>query len=200
MAISRVATGNARDREGEAKRHMGWVTIGSETDFPTGETIHELQGGVSSRFPCLPNAKRGLSFVDVTRPFHAEATVNFVATVSAIAANQTVKSGSNRGHRIFGFAENPNLDHVARFPIVGGFGKARRDYDTVLILVDDVAVHRIPPIHSAKAAMAIRAKNPRRQRGPWNLGGMRCFMSFECPLNEGARKEEHPCQRSATPK
>jgi len=47
-------------------------------------------------------------------------TVNFMTPMHAIAANNPIKSGSNRGHGIFRFAENPHLDHVAGFPIVRG--------------------------------------------------------------------------------
>ncbi|MFN9902014.1 MAG: hypothetical protein ACK55Z_25185, partial [bacterium] len=40
-------------------------------------------------------------------------------------------------------------------------------------------VQLAPPIDSMRATRAMIARNPRAQSGPWNLGGMRCFMSFE---------------------
>jgi hypothetical protein len=82
-----VTGGNASNGEGEAKRHVGGVAVGSEANTSASEHFKGTQGGVSARFPCLPNAKGSLSFVDVTRPFNAEATVNLVATMSAIAAD-----------------------------------------------------------------------------------------------------------------
>jgi hypothetical protein len=66
---------------------MRGVAVCAEADFAAREDVHELQHRVSARFPCLPNAKGSLSFVDVTRPFNAEATVFFVATMSAVAAD-----------------------------------------------------------------------------------------------------------------
>jgi hypothetical protein len=38
--------------------------------------------------------------------------------------------------------------------------------------------------------MAMMAMNPSRQRGPWSLGGMRCFMSFGCS-DIGAHAKEN---------
>lgn len=41
------------------------------------------------------------------------------------------------------------------------------------------------------------ARNPSRQRGPWNLGGMRSFMIYR-PVNQAMRKGGHSFARSAT--
>jgi hypothetical protein len=114
--------------------------------------------------------------INVARPFNAVLSVFFVAAMAAIAANDSVKSGSDRGHGVLRFAENPDLDHVARFPVVGGFGEASGDHDPVVILVKYEAVQREPPIASMRATMATIARNPSKQSGPWNLGGMRSFM------------------------
>jgi hypothetical protein len=46
--------------------------------------------------------------------------------------------------------------------------------------------------------MAMRRMKPNRHKGPWSLGGMRSFMMFWMPRNQGARKGEHPLQRSTT--
>jgi hypothetical protein len=51
----------------------------------------------------------------------------------------------DRFHGINGFHQNPDLDHIARFPVVGCFGEAGGDDDTVLVFVDYEAVHREPP-------------------------------------------------------
>ncbi len=147
MGVTRVTGGDACNCKRKRYGEMSRVPVCAETDFPTYEAIHELQGGVSARFPSFPDAKRGLSFINVTRPFHPVFSVNLVATVSAITADDAVKSGSNRGDGVNGFAEDPHLDHVTGFSIVGGFGKARRDYDTVLIFVEDKSIaHREPPL------------------------------------------------------
>jgi hypothetical protein len=69
---------------------MGGVTIGSEANTSASEDVHELQGGVSACFPCLPDSQRRLTFINVTRPFHAEAPVFFVAAMAAIAADNAV--------------------------------------------------------------------------------------------------------------
>lgn len=98
---------------------MRGVTVGSEADFAACESVHVLECGISARFPSFPDSQRRLSFINVTRPFHTEATVNLVATVSAITADNAVKSGTYRFHGIFRFAENPDLDHVTGFPVVG---------------------------------------------------------------------------------
>ena len=97
--------------------------------------------------------------------------------MDAISTDQAVKAGSDCGNGVLRFAENPDLDHVSGFTIVGRSGEARRDHDTVLIIVDDVAVaHREPPIDSMRATMAMMSAKPRMARGPWYLGGMRSFM------------------------
>jgi hypothetical protein len=57
-----------------------------------------------------------------------------------------------------------------------------------------------PPIASMRATMATIARNPSKQSGPWNLGGMRSFMMFWMLRRRSARKGDHPLQRSATPK
>jgi hypothetical protein len=44
--------------------------------------------------------------------------------------------------------------------------------------VDYEAVHWAPPIASMRATMATIARNPSKQSGPWNLGGMRNFIGF----------------------
>jgi hypothetical protein len=64
----------------------------------------------------------------------------------AIAANNPIQAGSNRGHGVFRFAENPDLDHVAGFPVIAGGGKPGGDHDSVVILVENESVaHREPP-------------------------------------------------------
>jgi hypothetical protein len=69
-----------------------------------------------------------------------------VASVDAGTANETIQALFDRFNGINGFDKNPNLDHIARFPVVRSFGEAGGDDDTGLILVDYKAVdHREPP-------------------------------------------------------
>jgi hypothetical protein len=105
-------------------------------------------------------------------------TVNLMTPMHAIAANNPVQAGSNGGHGVFRFAENPDLDHVAGFPIVAGGGKPGRDDHTGVIFVKDKSVHRVPPRLSMMATRAIRRRKPRAQSGPWKRGGMWNFMGL----------------------
>ena len=98
-----------------------------------------------------------MALIDVTCPFHTEATVNLMTTVAAIAANDAIKSGFNRGHGIFRFAQNPDLDHIARFTVVAGGFEARGDDYAGVILVDNEAVQRTPPTRSS-ATQSARAE------------------------------------------
>ena len=89
--------------------------------------------------------------IDVTSPFHSVFSVNLMTTVAAIAADNAIKSGSDRGDRIFRFAENPHLDHVSGFSIVGRGGEAGGDDNPQGVLVKNESVQREPPtINSAK--------------------------------------------------
>jgi hypothetical protein len=55
-----------------------------------------------------------LAYVDVAGTTGAVA----VASVDAGTANQTVEALFDRFHGINGFDQNPNLNHVARLPVV----------------------------------------------------------------------------------
>ena len=125
------------------------VTVGSETDASASETLETTQGGIVSRLPRIPDLKRSLPLIDVTGAFHTVTAVFFVATVSAIAADNAIQAGFNRGHRIFRFAQNPDLDHVAGFPVVARGFKAGGDHDTGVILMKEKAVQRAPPTRSS---------------------------------------------------
>jgi hypothetical protein len=94
-------------------------------------------------------------------------TVNLMTPMHAIAADNPVQAGSNRGHGVFRFAENPNLDHVAGFPVVTRSFKARGDDDSGVVFMKNEAVQSKPPIHSQNAGMAIKAAKPRAASGPW---------------------------------
>jgi hypothetical protein len=87
VGVTRVAGGDACNCKRKAKRHMRGIAICAESDFPTGETLEGTERRVVSCFPRIPNLQRGLSFVDVACPFNAEAPVNLVATMSAVAAD-----------------------------------------------------------------------------------------------------------------
>ncbi len=67
--------------------------------------------------------------------------------MDAISANEPVQAGLDRFNGINGFAKDPDLDHVARFPVVRSFREASRDDHTVLVFVDYKSVgHREPPL------------------------------------------------------
>jgi hypothetical protein len=73
--------------------------------------------------------------------------------------------------------KDPNLDHVAGFPVVGLGGKARRDDNAMGVLVENVAVaQRTPPRLSMRATRTITSAKARMARGPWYLLGI--FMVF----------------------
>jgi hypothetical protein len=168
---------NASDGERKGKGDPCRITIRAETDFPTNEAFEGAQQRVVSGFPSFPNTLWCLPGVYVTSPFHTEAAVNFMTPMHAIAANNPVQAGSNRGHGVFRFAENPHLDHVARFPVITRCFKSGRDDDSVLVFVENEAIQSKPPIHSQNAGMAIKAAKPKAASGPWKRGGMRSFMS-----------------------
>jgi hypothetical protein len=138
-----VASGNSGDRERKGKGDMGRIAVGSETDFPTSETLETAQGGVSARFPSLPNPLRSLAYVDVATP---PATVS-VASVHAIAADQTVQARADRFGGGNGFNEYPNLNHVSGLPVVRRGREASRDNDSVGVFMKDESVaQREPPL------------------------------------------------------
>ena len=140
---------------------MRGISVCSEANFAARKAVHVLERGIIARFPSLPNAKRSLSFVDVTGAFNAMFSVNFVATVDAVAANQTIQAGSDCFHRIHGFAQNPDLDHVSGFPIVGSFGEARGDNHTHGVFMKEKAVQRTPPTRNS-ATQSARAEITRK--------------------------------------
>jgi len=109
-----------------------------------------------------------------------------VATVDAWSTDETIESLLNRFHGVNGFAKDPDLDHIARLPIVGWGGKAGCDDHSVLILVDDEAVHRRPPIDSMRATMAMMIAKPIMARGPWYLLGI--FIWFSAHIQRAHAK------------
>ena len=150
MAIARPTRSDTRDGKGKAKGDPSGITIGSEADFAASETLETTQRRIIARPPRIPNLKRSLALIDVTCPFHSVTPVFFMTTVATIAADNAVKSGANRGNRVFSFAQNPNLDHVSGFPVVGRGGEAGCDDHPLGVFVEDEAVQREPPtINSA---------------------------------------------------
>jgi hypothetical protein len=132
---------------------------------------------VVARFPSPPDPLGSLAGVDVACPFHTKATVFFVPAMDAVTTDKPIKSRSNCFCGTTGFNEYPYLDHVTGFPVIRRGFETGCDNDPLGILVENEAIaHRRPPIHSARAGMAINRRNPRRQSRPWNLGGMRSFM------------------------
>ena len=146
MARSHAGDGK---RKGQGDVHR--IAVGSKANFATGETLEGSQAGIVSRLPRIPDLKRSLPLIDVTGAFHTVTAVFFVATVSAIAADNAVQAGFDRGHRVTGFNQNPHLEHVAGFSIVAGGLKARCNDDPQGVLMKEKAVQREPPtINSAK--------------------------------------------------
>lgn len=135
---------------------MGGVTIGSEADFPTNETLERAQGCIVARFPSFPNSLRSLPGVDVAGTFHTEATVFFVPAMHAIAAYQTVQARPNRFGGGNGFDEYPNLNHVARLPVVGRGGEARCNDHAIEIFMEKESVHWAPPIQRDSSQSPLR--------------------------------------------
>jgi hypothetical protein len=126
---------------------MRGVTVCAEANFPSGETLETTQQRVVSGFPWLPDLQRSLTGIYVACPFHTVFTVNFMTPMDAIAADQTIKARTDRFGRGNGFDQNPHLDHVARFPVVGGgFETSGDDHAQGVFMKDKSVAHREPPI------------------------------------------------------
>lgn len=67
VSVTGVTGSDARDGERKGKGNVDWITISSEANFPSGETLETTQGRVSARTPRTPNAKGSLAYVDVAR-------------------------------------------------------------------------------------------------------------------------------------
>ena len=104
--------------------------------------------------PRIPNLKRRLPLIDVTRAVNSVTSVYLMTTVDAVAADEAIKSGFNRGHRILGFDQNPNLNHVAGFSIVARGFKAGGDDDPLGVLVKEKAVQSTPPTRNSATMRA----------------------------------------------
>jgi hypothetical protein len=66
--------------------------------------------------------------------------------VDATAANETIETRFDCGNRINGFDQNPDLNHVAGFPVVRWGFETGGDDHTDVVFVDNEAVHREPPL------------------------------------------------------
>jgi hypothetical protein len=132
---------------------MRGVPVRSEANTSASENLEAAQGRVSARFPRFPDSLRSLAGIYVACPFHTEATVFFVPAMDAIATNQTVKARSNCFRGGNGFDQNPNLDHVARFPVVGRGFKSGRDNDPLRVFMKDESVQREPPLITVKRTL-----------------------------------------------
>jgi hypothetical protein len=132
---------------------VGGIAIGTEADFPTGKTLEGTERRVVSGFPRIPNLQWGLALIHVARALNPEHPVNFVATMSAVAADDSIKSGFNGCDGVLRFAEDPYLNHIAGFPVVRSFGESRGDYDTDGIFVENEAVQLAPPWITVKRTL-----------------------------------------------
>ena len=125
---------------------MHRIAIGTESNTSASEAVHVLEGGIIARFPRIPDLKRRLPLIDVTRAVNSVTPVNLMTTVATVSADQTIQAGFNRGDGILGFNEYPHLEHVSGFSIVAGGFETGRDDDSFGVLVKDKAVtHRTPP-------------------------------------------------------
>jgi hypothetical protein len=149
---------------------MSRITVCSEANLPACERFKGSKQRVVSSPPRFPDTLRSLPGVDVAGTIHTKATVFFVATVDAVAADQTIQARANRFGRGNGFNEYPNLNHVTRFPVVTRVIEARGDDDSGGVLVEEKSVQREPPRVSIKATRAIRRMKPKAQSGPWKRG------------------------------
>ena len=75
----------------------------------------------------------------------------------AIAADNPIQAGSNRGHGVFRFAENPHLNHVSRFPVIAGGFEAGGDDHAGVVFVENEAVQSKPPTRNS-ATQSARAE------------------------------------------
>lgn len=149
MGVACPPARNTRNGERKGKGDVRGVTVGSEADLAASETLEGSQGWIVARLPRIINLQRSLSLIHVTRALHSEAAVFFVATVSAVSADKAVKSGFDRGHGIFRFAENPDLDHVAGFPVVARCGEPGGDDHPLGVFMKEKAVQREPPTRNS---------------------------------------------------
>ena len=141
MSVTGPPRGNPGDGKRKGQGNPCGIAVCAEADFAARKAVHELQHRISARFPCPPDAQWGLASVDVTRTIGSGS----IATVDAVAANQTIQALFDGFHRIHGFAQNPDLNHVTGFPVVARVSETRGDDDTVGVFVENKAVHSTPP-------------------------------------------------------
>ena len=162
---------------------MRGIAIGSETNFAASEAVHELEGGIIARFPRIPDLKRRLPLIDVTRAVNAVTPVYLMTTVDAVAADEAVQARSDCFHRIHGFAQDPYLNHVSGFPVVAGCGKTGGDNDSFGVFVENEAVaHSTPPTMNSATMMAnteiMNAASARKARAVRK--DLRVFIRCKC--------------------
>ena len=165
---------------------MGRVTVCAEANTSASETFKGTEGRIVAGFPRIPYLKRRLPLVHVTRAVNPVPPVNFMTTVSAVSTDQTIQAGSDRFHRILGFNEYPNLNHVARFPVIRRVGKTRRDNDSFGVFMENEAIHNTPPtMNSAtmsekttntNAASAINARADSRDFRDFMIQRVQCMV------------------------
>jgi hypothetical protein len=124
---------------------MDWIAVCAEANFPTSETLETTQGGIIARLPCPVNTLRSLAGVDIASSFHPVPTVFFVPAVDTRSADEAVKSRPDRFRGGNGFNQDPHLDHVTGFTVIGGVIEAGGNDHAVRVLVEKETVHREPP-------------------------------------------------------
>jgi hypothetical protein len=149
MGVTRVATGNAGDREGKGEGQVCGVSVCAEADFPACEAIHELERGIFTRFPSFPNTQGGLASVDVARTAFPVP----VSPMDAGTADEAIQARLDCFHGVHRFDKDPHLNHRARLPVVTGNLEAGGNDHSVAIFVENESVaHREPPLKIAMIA------------------------------------------------
>ena len=183
MGVTCPTTRNAGDGQGKGKGKPCRVPIGSEPYPLPRENGNGGKGQIRARFPRFPNTERSVIRDDITRT-GSPAPVAPVATVSA---DESVQTGFDRFNGVAGFDQNPDLDHVPGFTVVGRGRESRRDDDPMGVFVQDKSVHRTPPRIASTRSQTIapttrkpKASNARAETRDWSR-----FMGLNRPGNRG---------------
>ena len=111
--------------------------------------------------------------------------------MDAGTADKTIQARFDRFRGRNGFNQNPYLDHVAGFPVVGRFIESGCDYDTGVIFVENKSVHREPPIQRdcSQSPLMMIVVMIASQKSVARMRFVRSFMMFGCS-DVGAHAKE----------
>lgn len=154
MGVTCVTGSNSGNCKRKGNRNMDGVAVCAETDFPSGESLETTQGRIIAGFPCPVNPLWCLANIDVAGTI-ASVTV---APVDARSTDEAIKARFNRFGGGNSFNQDPDLDHVAGFPVVAGGGKPGGDDDPVLVFMKEKAVAQREPPTRNSATQSARAE------------------------------------------